>query len=99
MTSDLVTWLRAQLDEDERIARNFDSTTVRVTFFYRFLDEFDEDRILAEIEAKRRIIELHQQGDKVDECFICFAVWPCGTLRALALPYANRPGYLKEWTA
>jgi hypothetical protein len=25
------------------------------------------------------------------------ADWPCLTLRLLALPYADRPGYREEW--
>jgi Family of unknown function (DUF6221) len=68
------------------------------------------DRALAECEAKRRIVELHPVvGDGVcDTCVVgkwgypahgdsTPERWPCGTLRALALTYTDRPGYEPEW--
>lgn len=61
----------------------------------------DPARVLAECEAKRRIVELHNVGDHT-----CqgpeHATWApdCHTLRALALPYADHPDhpdYREEW--
>jgi len=79
-------------------------------------------RVLAECEAKRRIVALHRPARFIDVsigvnstvCLIChFAnehypdaegiprlmqeLHPCGTLRYLALPYADHPDYRREW--
>lgn len=61
-------------------------------------------RVLAECEAKRRIVELHKP-DRQDSriCGLCERDYsfPCPTLRALALPYADhplfQPDYQPEW--
>lgn len=64
-------------------------------------------RVLAECAAKRRIVELHR-GQKalwdddenpleVVECPECGVLFPCPTLRLLALPYADHPDYREEW--
>lgn len=62
-------------------------------------------RLLAECEAKRRIVETHPiypDGDQHD----CPGEWPgyqdapnepCPTLRLLALPYADHSDYRAEW--
>jgi Family of unknown function (DUF6221) len=50
---------------------------------------YDPARILAEVDAKRRIIEHHRPDDICDEA--------CTTLRLLALPYADDPDYRDEW--
>jgi hypothetical protein len=135
---DLVTWLRAQLDDDERVAlaatagpwrhdatkhwrkpgttwfeesvfagpAGADATCVAGTgeaddpqsmADARHIARWDPARVLAEVEAKRRIVDwlvdcadkaLH--GDwwnlEVDDAF-----------KAIALPYAARPGYREEW--
>jgi hypothetical protein len=83
---DLVTWLRAQLDEDER----------------------DMNARPAEVDAKRRILDLHTPARPGDPSYGCPTCWegaedggpmdyPCPTLRLLALPYADRPGYQGSW--
>jgi hypothetical protein len=64
---------------------------------------WDPARVLAECEAKRRIVELHsdhlhRQGD----CETCdgggrYLVGDCPTIRALALPYADHPDYQEGW--
>lgn len=110
MSTDPTAWLLGQVDEDERIAQAAprrdwtvylagDSDTGELTE-QRVLDHVarhDPARVLAEVAAKRAILDLHDQGDKADECAICFAVWPCGTLRALATVYADRDGYDERW--
>jgi len=63
-------------------------------------------RVLGEIDAKRRIIDAHPAinvSDLGSDCGTCYrddginASWPCRTLRLLALPYSDRPGYREEW--
>lgn len=62
-------------------------------------------RVLREIEAKRRIVEQHRPVGYGDVCLsYCHTrtpsqpqTWPCLTLRLLALPYADRPGYQEGW--
>jgi hypothetical protein len=56
---------------------------------------WDPARVLAECEAKRRIVELvldrpiRDHGDcKCESCW---------TLRLVALPYADHPDYRAEW--
>lgn len=141
---DLVTWLRAQLDEDERVARatihpdhtgewelseyveygndgdmaRWDLTLDEIApplydtsgmgpSPMRHIARHDPARVLREVEAKRRILDLHRRGES-DECVVCdvgaqscgclgWGDYPCATLRLLALPHANRPGYRDEW--
>jgi hypothetical protein len=64
--------------------------------------EHDPARVLREIEAKRRIVDAHERrpmpGGYTADCAQCWgAVWPCPTLRLLALPYDDRPGYQEAW--
>lgn len=68
--------------------------------------------VLADVEAKRRIVELHQprgvQGGPPYRwaCAVCdhspvpwdsTTIWPCRTVRLLALPYAGHAQYRDEW--
>jgi hypothetical protein len=65
----------------------------------------DPARALAEVDAKRRIIEQHHRsGVTCPRCSlgtedgqVVFERDPCGTLRLLALPYADHPDYRAEW--
>lgn len=71
--------------------------------------EWGPARMLAEVDAKRRVFDLHGPvrlrstrgaAETVTDCRMCNhfpAQYPCGTLRLLALPYADRPGYQQEW--
>lgn len=52
------------------------------------VSRWDPARVLAECEAKRRILELHRDLVDLDDR---------ATLRYLALPYADREGYREEW--
>lgn len=118
---DLVPWYRAQLDEDERIALaapRHDWTILLAGDVesgerteQRVLDhvmQHDPGRILAEVEAKRRILAEHQIYDLGVQpcCATCGSddqaggltgEWPCLTLRLLALPIAGQLGYREEW--
>jgi hypothetical protein len=71
-------------------------------------------RFLAECEAKRLIVAEHS-GDDAEEAALCetcndlsnpylfdfgrLKPYPCPTLRALALPYAEHPDLREEWRA
>lgn len=131
---DLITWLRAQLDEREARARAATSgpwlrglgTVVeqaegddphlvaemnvcadhedRREADAEFIADNDPAFVLADVEAKRQIIDEHR--DDEGWCLRCAdppqydAAWhkyPCTTLRLLALPFAGRPGWREEW--
>ncbi|MEU8760671.1 DUF6221 family protein [Streptomyces sp. NPDC048659] len=65
----------------------------------------DPARVLAEVDAKRRILELHGPAEyeysDVDICSTCDRggplPHPCPTLHLLALPYADHPDYDEAW--
>jgi hypothetical protein len=76
----------------------------------RFMARNDPGRVLAEVEAKRRIIEEHlpmqihlEAVDKTPRCNQCgdsrgrFRTYPCPTLRLLAQPYADHPDFDPDW--
>lgn len=109
MSDDLVAFLRDQLDEDERIARAANTSPEMVTGIPRSYAEApvvlhiarfaDPARVLREIDAKRRLLyQFEQRGNSVRATA---GLWDGGVwddmLRLLALPYADRPGYRKEW--
>lgn len=52
-------------------------------------------RALAECDTKRRISEMHLKGFAL--CGFDEEPYPCAHLRLLALPYADRDGYLAQW--
>lgn len=69
-------------------------------------------RVLAECEAKRRIVEEWRAADKAEEEFDGEGDgWPeidrlrsvvdalCGAMKALALPYADHEDFKEEWRA
>ncbi|MFJ8146023.1 DUF6221 family protein [Streptomyces sp. NPDC096048] len=131
---DLVVWLRAQFDEDERTVRAtvwegsgnklewelIASATIDVggDEFYvgdrtiaNHMMAWEPARVLREIDAKRQLLALHQPveqrstgsgGGVATDCQVCShfpARYPCATVRLLALPYADRPGFRPEWVA
>ena|SRR5690606_16992256 len=126
MATDLVAWLRQQLDEDELVIernsgrkgltddgvypdyRTYDGEDLAAADDY--LDRFNPKRMLADLDAKRRVLDEHAPRSVTgfdvdgwehteDMCAACVSAdnWPCQTLRLLALPYAVRPGYREEW--
>jgi hypothetical protein len=129
MSDDLVTWLRAQLDEDERVARDCPSPDWELGIVYGsviartggrialeapsqsiadHIAQHDPARVLIEVEAKRRIVDLHSRSTcrgheraysthGVQTCDADAEDWPCETVQLLALPYADRPGYDERW--
>lgn len=86
---------------DAMLAARFKPATVRER----------AERVLAEVDAKRRIVELHHwETDPALRalygvlCSHCSAVslgayreWPCPTLLLLALPYAGHADYDESW--
>ena len=139
VTTDLVEWLRAQLNDDEaaaeaclplhlRVGRfrgkevprwritksgngiiDEDGGTLRAQQIFpaeaEHVIRHDPARVLREIEAKRQIVEQHRPVGYGDVCLsYCHTrtpsqpqTWPCLTLRLLAAPYADRPGYRESW--
>jgi hypothetical protein len=64
------------------------------------------DAVRAHCAARRRIVELHTNAETPTICPACHyeagydtlpELAPCPTLRLLALPYADYPGYRQEW--
>lgn len=107
MSEDLVTWLRAQIDEDERVAcaavgAPSDPGTIQDLPssgpWSDFDTRFDPARVLAEVEAKRRILDEHDPShDPCDAHDAALRTITCDTVRLLALPYADREGWREEW--
>ncbi|MFC8361109.1 DUF6221 family protein [Streptomyces griseorubiginosus] len=125
---ELVKWLRAQLDEDELVARNTgqpgtswrnfdmdgelrdDLNAGTVAYVPRVetrvhIARHDPARVLRESDAKRQIAAWRRQPTQKEfssgryrtmGCR-CGDGWPCATLRLIALPYADRPGYQESW--
>lgn len=77
---------------------------------------FSPARVLADCEARERIVKLHRlYNDQpyrgtpccarctaggeypADDAYTDEQNWPCPTLRALALPYADRSDFRGEW--
>ena len=112
---ELVEFLTARLNEDERAARaarpdeylhvRDQSKILAVTDPVRGAGYqtcgITSGRVLREVEAKRRIIDLHERRDLWAEgprCPSCsFGPWPCDTMRALASAYSDHPDHQKEW--
>lgn len=95
MTADLVVWLRAQLDEDERGIR----TALRTE------DYGVSQRDLLEVESQRRILDRYEDcvarlvddGHSSPQAQLQIGEYEDFILPALALPYADRPGYREGW--
>lgn len=117
MTADLIAFLRACLDDDERVARKcapgpwqlqgepretyvFSPAGPAVaTGWARDLEHivrWDPARVLAEVAAKRAVLDAWQRqiDDDDPEVYLAGDVIPL----ALAQPYAGRPGWQDEWS-
>lgn len=115
---DLIEFLTARLDDEQQAAQA--SIADRPWGFYSdghseatyaFINLFDEERVLADIAAKRAILALH-----ADPAHFCgkgsierdgYEWWeagerrladiPCLNLRLLAQPYAAHEGFQPQW--
>lgn len=115
----LVAFLLDRLAEDEHTARaagsdcgpewretdGFDGGPISEVEA-RHIARHDPARVLADVAAKRRIIDLHAHcpeqawdGSNITgDCRECIDEhYPCGTLRLLALPFADHPDYREEF--
>jgi hypothetical protein len=106
----LVEFLTAMLDRDEAAVRRIADCDyfhgVESDAEVEVLRFADPARVLAEVEAKRRIIAEHADGED-HECEPRFGeidwttgrqhLLPCPTLRLLALPYADHEDYDEAW--
>lgn len=78
----------------------------------QYFERWQPARVLAECEAKRRIVEMHRAdgapvvdllGMEYEFCWTCSdsgpdaQAWPCDTIKALAAVYADHPDYRDEW--
>lgn len=97
--SDLTGFLLARIAEDEDYANE--------------AGDFRGPRLRAECAAKRHIVEVHVAyepyrglGVKCETCAdnpeadydgTPMVPWPCGTIRAVAHPYADHPEFREEW--
>jgi hypothetical protein len=89
---DLVMFVRACLDEDERAWEMVAARGVVQLLHGEPL----APRMLADVAAKRAILDLHKNIDGLcDRCYMDTA--PCETVGLLAQPYAGRPGWREEW--
>jgi hypothetical protein len=82
------------VDEAGEVARSESASTVA------HIARHDPARVLAECEAKRRIMAAHTPVDDEPDgwCNNCDGDgWPCTTMAALALPYADHEAYREEW--
>lgn len=104
----LTEFLLARYAEDEAVARRFhpdESLHVHFAGDAEPTALYTAARVLAECEAKRRIVEHHEVWH--GHCEVCAEeeVWgerssmtaPCPTLRLLALPYADHREFREEW--
>jgi hypothetical protein len=108
---DLASWLTTQLDEDTRTASSWhtldcdihahlegdaDSVQATMAMFHEapglVCDCGGPARMLREIDTKRQVANryawLREHGDTGGTAWV---------LQLLALPYADRPGYLESW--
>jgi hypothetical protein len=89
---DLVTFLRARLDEDEALVAGGVFSSARP--LYRSNEGeivIPDGRLLREVEAKRRIIAEHDASE------FCERVALSEVLFLLTLPYDQHPDYRPEW--
>lgn len=84
----LVEFLRARLGEDEWLATAAEK-----------YDGQDMSRVVADVEAKRSIIDAYQRHDELssDPCESCWAQGLGEAVRLLALPYREHRDYQQDW--
>ena len=92
----LTEFLLARIAEDEQAAERGGTHPDPATFArdnhgYLWVQPA---RVLAECEAKRRIVELVGGGSSIHRPGDC---QDCDVMRLLALPYADHPDYREEW--
>lgn len=86
----------------ECIAGTGESDDPQSIYDAAFIAAHDPASVLARIAADRKLLELHAPFQGLEHphpsyCEACGASWPCATVRLLALPHADRPGYNEQW--
>lgn len=95
--TDLVEFLRARLDEDVEQVRNWGCDCLVEGFTASDHGVSCQVRVLAEVEAKRRILELKPPNSKFsDYDGGCRSTWE-DVLWELAQPYADHPDFDPAW--
>lgn len=103
---DLAAWLTQIWDEQEAEVQKWQATLLAdIPIPAALLGGIVVPRTaLARIAADREILDIHSPdprdasvcttcGEPLEYCW----PWPCDTVKALASPYADRPGYREEW--
>jgi len=104
----IVEFLLARIAEDEAVARevnpdawDYDVTANREAWADEDRVSVGVGRVLADCEAKRRIVETHDGTvagqPNTHPCDGTSGVYECDTLRALASVYADHPDYDEAW--
>ena len=99
-TPDLAQWLLQQISEDERAVSDGidDAENVGANPWIPVVrGDWGLARVLAECEAKRRIVEAGRTDWTITRQGNTLNMGPSQTLRLLALPYADREGYDESW--
>ncbi len=100
---DLIAFLRARLDERERRIAELRQLSAEDQGFDEPWKPEGHDPALADVAAKRQIVELyaeHAEYDDPDNSYEHASGRICGlgeAVRLLALPYAEHPAYRDEW--
>ena len=110
--SSLPDFVLARIAEDEAVAQHVAAIWAQLPHQPRGItvvgrEVYYLERVLAECEAKRRIVDIHYDSpvddDEYGRIHLCGAcspeAWPCATLRALASVYADHEDYREEWRA
>ena len=106
--SDLVDFLMARIEEDERLARRAMTWPSVGSLDVSMALSVTGRHLLADCEAKRAIVELHKPYRRIVGigCEVCLQPrhlpadapgWPCETLRLLAVSYSSHPDFRAEW--
>ncbi|HZO69373.1 MAG TPA: DUF6221 family protein [Kribbellaceae bacterium] len=104
-TTHLVMFLQARLTEDEANAKRAGGDRWIQDGGSIHRERHETAHVLADIAAKRRIIEWHSdnphecEGPQGSEYVADDDSDPCSTMKALASVYADHPDYRKEWAA
>lgn len=96
----LIAFLRDRITEDEAAIRTWAACCIHIDACDEtggYLERFDTRRMLAEVEAKRRILDWCERMAHVDGYGGLMARDARMIRRLLAQPYAEHPDYRPEW--
>lgn len=96
-------WPEDDLVTIRRPLSDSDTVMSHVDYIAEFCEPNPDLFMLARIVADRQILELHEPYTSEEHGTACWTCgshgvpYPCKTLRLLALPHADRPGYQESW--